>query len=217
MNGLIIATLCAVFALGHCNKNYTVTEEVWFDVEVRDLDGPGDDYRGRFVVGVFGDTCPMTSMNFASIAKGFKIGETKLHYKNSKVHRIVPDFLLQMGDVTVGDGTGGRSIYGDKFVDENFIISHRGFGIVSMANHGRDTNGSQFFILLNKSRWLDGKHVAFGKVIKGTDVLRALGDVPTDPNNAVPKTSVRIVDCGVNKLKDKYELTDAEIESEQDL
>ncbi|KAL4227797.1 hypothetical protein ACF0H5_013233 [Mactra antiquata] len=216
MAALLILSMFAAFSLGYCG-NYTVTEEAWFDVEVRDLDGPGEDYRGRFVIALFGDTCPMTSMNFAAIAKGFKRGRSSLWFKNTKIHRVVPDFLIQMGDVTVGDGTGGKSIYGDKFVDENFILSHRATGMVSMANHGKDTNGSQFFILLNKARWLDGKHVVFGKVIKGMDVLRTIGEVKADPNTAVPKNSIRIVDCGVNNLEKKYELTLDQVDSDDDV
>merc|ERR1712150_93216 len=98
-------------------------------------------------------------------------------YKKSVVHRVVPDFVIQMGDITVGDGTGGRSIFGERFNDEEFILSHRAPGWVAMANHGPDTNGSQFYILLTKARWLDGKHVVFGKVIKGMDVIMTLGDV----------------------------------------
>lgn len=216
MYAVVVVSLFALFGLAYCG-NYTVTEEVWFDVEVKDMDGPGDDFRGRFVVALFGDTCPMTAMNFAAIAKGFKRGRSSLWYKNSKIHRVIPDFLIQGGDVTTGDGTGGRSIYGDKFVDENFVLSHRATGVVSMANHGKDTNGSQFFVLLNKARWLDGKHVVFGKVIKGLDVLKTLGDVPTDPNTAVPKKTIRIIDCGVNGLEKKYDLTQEQFDSEEDI
>jgi len=216
MAALFVLSILSVLSLGYCG-NYTVTEEAWFDIEVRDLDGPGEDYRGRFVVALFGESCPMTTMNFAAIAKGFKRGREYLHYKDTDIHRVVPDFIIQMGDVTIGDGTGGKSIYGDKFVDENFILSHRATGMVSMANHGKDTNGSQFFILLNKARWLDGKHVVFGKVIKGLDVLKTLGDVPADSNTAVPKNNIRIVDCGVNQLEKRYELSPDQVDSADDL
>ncbi|KAL3865701.1 hypothetical protein ACJMK2_043063 [Sinanodonta woodiana] len=216
MAALLLATVVSLFALAYCG-NFTVTEEAWFDFEIKDLDGPGEDYRGRVVVALFGDTTPMTVMNFAAITKGFKRGREKLSYKNSKVHRVVPDFIIQMGDITVGDGTGGKSIYGDKFVDENYILSHRATGMVSMANHGKDTNGSQFFILLNKARWLDGKHVVFGKVIRGYDVLHAIGDVPTDPNTAVPKKTVRVIDCGLEGISKKYDLTEAQVDSDHDI
>jgi cyclophilin family peptidyl-prolyl cis-trans isomerase len=197
--------------------NYTVTDEAWFDIEIKDMDGPGQDYRGRFVVALFGETAPMTTMNFVAITRGYKRGKEKLHYKNTPVHRIVPDFVVQMGDITVGDGTGGKSIFGDRFNDEDFILSHRSPGWVAMANHGPDTNGSQFYILLTKARWLDGKHVVFGKVIRGYDVVKTIGDVPSDPNNAVPKKRIKIIDCGLNELDRKYDLTEEQLESTEDL
>lgn len=214
----LASVLAVLVSLANAHKNYTVTEEIWFDVEVKDHDGLGEDYRGRFVVAVFGDKCPMTSMNFQSLAKGYKRGTKKqLSYKRSPIHRIVPDFIIQMGDITIGDGTGGESIYGPTFVDENFDISHKAAGYVSMANHGTDTNGSQFFILLNKARWLDGKHVVFGKVIKGMDVIRTIGEVPADSRTAVPKKSVKIIDCGIVGIEKKYELTEAQAASDEDL
>lgn len=210
---LFVVLVAAVNA----HKNFTVTEEAWFDVEIKDYDGIGEDYRGRFVVAMFGDKCPMTTMNFQSLAKGYKRGSKTLTYKRSIIHRIVPDFIIQMGDITVGDGTGGESIYGPTFVDENFELSHKAAGYVSMANHGVDTNGSQFFILLNKARWLDGKHVVFGKVIKGMDVVRTIGETPTDSRTAVPKKTVKIIDCGIVGIEKKYELTEAQAESNEDL
>ena len=213
---LFIASLLALLAIGYCDK-YTVTEEAWFEVEVKDLDGPGQDYKGRFTVALFGDTAPMTVLNFASIAKGYKKGKQKLAYKNSLIHRIVPDFVLQMGDVTKSDGTGGRSIFGERFNDEDFILSHRSPGWVAMANHGPDTNNSQFYILLTKARWLDGKHVVFGKVIQGFNVVEILGEVPSDPNTAIPKKKVKIVDAGINNLKEKYDLTEDQLDSTADL
>lgn len=195
---------------------YTVTDEAWFEVEIKDHDGPGQDFRGRFTVALFGETAPMTAMNFAAIAKGYSRGRDKLHYKNTPIHRVVPDFVIQMGDVVNGDGTGSRSIYGERFNDEAFTLSHRSAGWVSMANHGTDTNGSQFFIMLSKARWLDGKHVVFGKVIKGMNVVNTVGEVSSDPNTAVPKKRIRIVDCGVNEVA-KYDLTEAQLDSNEDL
>lgn len=197
---------------------FTVTEEAWFEVEVADIDGPGTSYSGRFVIALFGETVPMTVLNFASIARGYQRGdETKLHFKNTTIHRIVPDFVIQMGDVTVGDGTGSRSIYGDTFIDENFALSHRAPGWVSMANRGKDTNGSQFFILLSKARWLDGKHVVFGKVIRGFDTVRTLGELATNPKTAAPELEVRVVDCGVDRLDRKYDLQAEDLDSTEDL
>lgn len=215
--GLLVACIVLTKAKKDKKDSYIVTEEVWFDVEIKDYDGQGEDYRGRFVVAVFGEVCPMTALNFISLAKGYKRGRKTLHYKNSPVHRVVRDFIIQMGDVTTGDGTGGESIFGATFVDENFDVSHRARGFVSMANHGKDTNGSQFFILLTKSRWLDGKHVAFGKVIKGMDVIKAIGEVELQKDSAMPKKTVKIIDSGVVGIDKKYELTEEQIESEQDI
>ncbi|XP_064609398.1 uncharacterized protein LOC135473478 [Liolophura sinensis] len=219
MAALLLLALASVISMGYCD-NYTVTKEAWFDIEIRDYDGPGEDYRGRFVIGLFGETTPMTVMNFASITNGFerttKEGyKQKLTYKSSNFHRVVPDFVIQGGDITSGDGSGGQSIYGSKFVDENFILSHKAAGYVSMANHGQDTNGSQFFIMLTKARWLDNKHVVFGKVVKGMDTIRAIGDVKTD-NFATPKNRVKVIDCGCEDVK-KYTLTEAETLSEEDV
>jgi len=212
-----LAILFTLFAAVYCKSNYTVTEEVWFDIEIKDMDGPGEDYKGRFEIALFGDTAPISVYNFKSIAKGYKHRHSKLTYKNSYIHRIVPDFIIQMGDITVGDGTGGTSVYGPKFNDEAFTLSHRGPGWVAMANHGPDTNGSQFYILLQKSRWLDGRHVVFGKVIRGYDVVKTIGEVPVHTDTALPKKQVKIVDCGLNKIEKPYELKESELDSTEDL
>lgn len=197
---------------------YTVTEEVWFEVEIKDLDGPGDDFTGRFTVAVFGEDAPATVMNFVSLARGWRSAKgDMLHYKNTPVHRIVPDFVVQMGDVARKDGTGGASIFGKAFNDEPFILSHRSAGWVAMANHGPDTNGSQFYITLTKARWLDMHHVVFGKVIRGFDVVNTIGDLPTNKENAMPKKRVRIVDCGVVGIKKPYTLAKADLDSTADL
>ncbi|PAA76965.1 hypothetical protein BOX15_Mlig007442g4, partial [Macrostomum lignano] len=92
------------------------------------MDGPGEDFTGKFTVAVFGEAAPMTTMNFVSLARGYKFRGENLHYKNTPVHRVVPDFVVQMGDITTGDGTGGTSIYGPRFNDEPFILSHRSPG-----------------------------------------------------------------------------------------
>lgn len=217
-SGILFVASCflSLLALGYCGT-YTVTEEAWFDVEVKDMDGPGLDYTGRFTVALFGETAPMTVLNFQSMAKGYKRGSVDLSYKNTRVHRIVPDFIVQMGDVTKGDGTGGRSIFGERFNDEDFILSHRAPGWVAMANHGPDSNNSQFYVMLTKARWLDGKHVVFGKVIRGMKVVETIGDVPYDSNTAVPKKQVKIIDCGINSIHEKYDLTPAQLDSSEDL
>jgi len=216
MAALFLAAMFTMFAAGYCG-NFTITDEVWFDVEVKDFDGPGEDYRGRFVIGLFGETAPMTTMNFAAIARGYKRGKEKLHYKNTRVHRIVPDFVVQMGDITTGDGTGGVSVFGSRFNDENFILSHRAAGWVSMANFGPDTNASQFFILLTKARWLDGKHVVFGKVIRGYDVIDTISNMELTEGYPVPANAIKVTDCGVNALATTYDLTPEQLDSTEDL
>lgn len=197
---------------------YKVTEEVWFEVEIKDMDGPGDDFTGKFTIGVFGEDAPATTMNFVALAKGWRSAKGDfLHYKNTPVHRVVPDFVVQMGDVTRKDGTGGASIFGKTFNDEAFILSHRSAGWVAMANHGADTNGSQFYIALTKARWLDKHHVVFGKVVRGFDVIDTIGEVPTNPKNAQPRRKIRIIDCGVVGLKKPYTLTKDDLDSTADI
>lgn len=119
-----------------------------------------------------------------------------LHYKNNIFHRIIPGFMAQGGDITRKNGTGGESIYGMRFQDENFILSHSTAGIVSMANAGPDSNTSQFFITFGAQSQLDGRHVVFGRVVRGLAVLCEMESVATDPNTNKPRLPVTIVDCG---------------------
>jgi peptidyl-prolyl cis-trans isomerase B (cyclophilin B) len=115
-----------------------------------------------------------------------------------------------------GDGTGSKSIYGDKFVDENHILSHRSAGWVSMANYGRDTNGSQFFITLVPARWLDGHHVVFGRVIGGMSWIRELAELETFKGSTIPKKHVEIVDCGIRDTA-RYELSEDQLDTPGDI
>jgi peptidylprolyl isomerase len=154
--------------------------------------------KGRITFELFAKDVPRTALNFYHLCKGDKAqeeGKGQLHYKNSIFHRIIPGFMVQGGDILNGDGTGSISIYGKQFGDENFIFSHNEPGLLSMANAGPNTNGSQFFITTADCAWLDGKHVVFGKVLEGMEVVNAIEAVGS--HNGSPKQEVRITNVGV--------------------
>ena len=165
---------------------------VYFDIT---LDGVA---AGRVVMQLRKDVVPKTAENFRALCTGVKADGTKLEegfgYKNSTFHRVIPDFMCQGGDFTNHNGTGGKSIYGEKFADENFTLKHTGPGVLSMANAGPGTNGSQFFLCTAKTAWLDGKHVVFGKVVKGLDVVKAVEKVGSGGGETSKK--VVVADCG---------------------
>ena len=187
----IIALFTALFACAFAETIDTVTEKVFFDITI---DGEA---AGRIVFGLFGNTVPKTAGNFAALTTGEAgVGNSgkPLYFKGSAVHRIIPGFMAQGGDFTNGNGTGGESIYGSKFADENFTLKHSKPYLLSMANAGPNTNGSQFFITFAATSWLDGRHTVFGEVIEGVDVVLKLEKIGSGSGTTSKKAV--IADCG---------------------
>jgi cyclophilin family peptidyl-prolyl cis-trans isomerase len=170
------------------NKKTKKQEEdlVYFDI------GINGEYMGKIVMLLFSDIVPKTCNNFRTLCKN----KNKLSYKGSPFHRIITDFMIQGGDYTMHNGSGGISIYGNKFEDENFELKHDEPYLLSMANRGPDTNGSQFFITTSETPHLDGKHVVFGKIINGFEIIDHLNTVDTNENDR-PKDNIIIMNCGI--------------------
>ena len=176
--------------------SHPANPRVFFEMEI------GGKKAGKIVMELFQKVVPKTVENFRCLCTGEKgtgRSGTPLHFKDSSFHRVIPGFMCQGGDFTRGNGTGGEAIYGDKFADEweNGFIKHTVSGLLSMANAGPNTNGSQFFLTTAVTSWLDGKHVVFGRVIEGMEVVTAIEAVGSGSGTCRQK--VTIADCGEEK------------------
>ncbi|MDQ0994577.1 peptidylprolyl isomerase [Streptomyces sp. V3I7] len=161
-----------------------MSENVYFDITIN------DEPAGRIVFKLFDDVVPRTTKNFRELATG----EHGFGYAGSPFHRVIPQFMLQGGDFTRGNGTGGKSIYGEKFADENFNLKHDRPYLLSMANAGPNTNGSQFFVTTVKTPWLDGKHVVFGEVVEGKELVDKIEGLGSQ--SGATSATIKVSDSG---------------------
>lgn len=197
-------------ATAQTSQEAKVTHKVFFEI---DINGK---VIGKIVIGLFGDDVPKTAENFRCLCTGEKGMGTmgkKLSYEGSIFHRVIPTFMLQGGDFTNGNGTGGESIYGEKFDDENFKFRHDSVGLLSMANSGPNTNGSQFFITTVKTPHLDGKHVVFGRVIEGMEHVKRIESLGSRGGRTM--LPIKIKSCGevTDEAKEKEEVVEAKSET----
>ncbi len=172
---------------------------VYFDIKI------GDNQSKKIVIQLLDDECPKTCKNFRYLcASNILNNSDKNSYEGSVFHRVIKDFMIQGGDITKGDGTGGYSIYGSEFEDENLNLQHNQPGLLSMANSGPNTNNSQFFIITKPTPWLDGKHVVFGIVLHGFDVIKEIENIETSEEDK-PLQTCRIINSGILKPREYEE------------
>jgi cyclophilin family peptidyl-prolyl cis-trans isomerase len=187
----------------------SITHRVALDVQIGEK-------LGRLVLGLYGNVVPKTVENFRALVTGEKgqgKGGQPLHFKGSPFHRIIPGFMAQGGDITLGNGMGGESIYGDSFADENFKLKHAGRGVLAMANTGPNTNNSQFYITFTPTPHLDGKHVVFGVVEAGWSTLMMMEGEGSEAGNTLKPVS--ILDCRELELSVDPEAAVEELAQEQ--